>query len=384
MSILSKIKSLIPASSRSLHAMHHELGQMHGQMGQMWAEVGESRYMLYDVLARLNALEDIVPIKRSVEAMDNRHMVMLWELYRREGESLPDAKRRMLTGFDHASGNLRLYQLASAQLLAEFDAFCAAHDLRYWLVSGTLLGAVRHEGFIPWDDDLDVGMTRQDIERIIELVKDDERYEVTVRYDWYVNCRQVRFRYADTMVPCFVDLFYFDPVTKYDKESLVAREEEREALEADLRADETYADSWNADKQFVEEGTTEAEPVAAHFRRHVDTLYERGVLTSSLDEAEALIWAIDNVNSGVAHHSWYLIPKKAIFPLGRMAFEKDEVSVPADYDRCLRDIFGDYWDLPHTVGSYFDHLLGDALRDEQVQQRLKGLSDRYTRSVEES
>ncbi len=55
------------------------------------------------------------------------------------------------------------------EMLLEFDAFCKEHELRYSLDSGTLLGAVRHKGFIPWDDDLDVNMPRPDYERLLSI-----------------------------------------------------------------------------------------------------------------------------------------------------------------------------------------------------------------------
>ena len=56
-------------------------------------------------------------------------------------------------------------------LLVHFAAYCGAHNLRYYLYAGTLLGAVRHKGFIPWDDDIDVCMPRPDYERFYQLVK---------------------------------------------------------------------------------------------------------------------------------------------------------------------------------------------------------------------
>ena len=65
--------------------------------------------------------------------------------------------------------SLREMQQVYLQLLEEFDALCAANGLRYDLAGGSLLGAVRHEGFIPWDDDIDVCMPRPDYERLLEL-----------------------------------------------------------------------------------------------------------------------------------------------------------------------------------------------------------------------
>lgn len=66
-----------------------------------------------------------------------------------------------------ADGNLRLLQVANAAFLKEFDILCQKLEIKYWMDWGTLLGAVRHNGFIPWDDDLDIGMMRDDYNKLI-------------------------------------------------------------------------------------------------------------------------------------------------------------------------------------------------------------------------
>ncbi len=68
---------------------------------------------------------------------------------------------------------LRRVQLIGLEMLVEFDRLCRKHDLVYTLAFGTLLGAVRHRGFIPWDDDVDVLMPLEDYERFLELAPEE-------------------------------------------------------------------------------------------------------------------------------------------------------------------------------------------------------------------
>lgn len=63
---------------------------------------------------------------------------------------------------EYSQQNLRACQLKQLAILEEIDKICKRHKIEYWLDGGTLLGAVRHGGFIPWDDDIDIGMSLED------------------------------------------------------------------------------------------------------------------------------------------------------------------------------------------------------------------------------
>ena len=73
----------------------------------------------------------------------------------------------------YVANNLRACQLKQLSILEEMDRICQKHHLTYWLDGGTLLGAVRHGGFIPWDDDIDIGMPLADMQKFIEVAPDE-------------------------------------------------------------------------------------------------------------------------------------------------------------------------------------------------------------------
>lgn len=73
---------------------------------------------------------------------------------------------------------------AELEVLAQIDRICTKYNIQYFAEWGTLLGAVRHNGFIPWDDDIDIGMKRADYERFLEVAQKElpEGYKIN-------NCR---------------------------------------------------------------------------------------------------------------------------------------------------------------------------------------------------
>ena len=93
--------------------------------------------------------------------------------------------------------NLRDAQLIMLETLIEVDRVCKKHNIKYWLDSGTLLGAIRHKGFIPWDDDLDIAMTIEDYNKFCQLAPNElssnlelQIYELDKNYPY--DCAKIR------------------------------------------------------------------------------------------------------------------------------------------------------------------------------------------------
>ncbi len=134
---------------------------------------------------------------------------------------------------------LRQAQLVMLRMLKIIDYICRKHQLRYWLCSGTLLGAVRHQGFIPWDDDLDICMPREDYERFLQVASAEFPDELFLQtratdpnYHFLPLPCKVRDRKSYILAPgyedeksekgLFVDIF---PMDKYHKGLIVHRME---------------------------------------------------------------------------------------------------------------------------------------------------------------
>ena len=110
------------------------------------------------------------------------------------------------------------------ELLSIFIKVCEKYHLRYWLLGGSLLGAVRHEGIIPWDDDIDVGMPRYDYNRFLNLTEEFQEpfflqtpytdskyaYSYTKIRNSNTTCLIPMFEYQHFNQGVFIDIFPYD------------------------------------------------------------------------------------------------------------------------------------------------------------------------------
>ena len=124
---------------------------------------------------------------------------------------------------------LKHQQQVSMKILKYLIEICEEHDLTYFLYGGTLIGAVRHQGFIPWDDDIDVIMFREDFEKLNKILEKniDEKYrfmnclnEKTYYHTWgRLMLKNTLFKewWADQVdyIPnIYIDIFILDNIPK--------------------------------------------------------------------------------------------------------------------------------------------------------------------------
>ena len=224
--------------------------------------------------------------------------------------------------------SLRIMQLCNAELLHIFDKLCAKHNLRYWLDGGTLLGARRHKGFIPWDDDIDVMMPREDYDKVIPLMKDEmEKYGIVVRWGGYFDnmgyMQRLAFAYRTIETGIWMDIF---PADFCDSE-LPAAEMEY-AIKKNISLYQKYYSS-----------------------------YEKKCSVQQLAEKKKQIF--ENIPKG-KYRIWYGFPEielwnnlviddNILFPLKTANFEGYRLNVPANVDRYLSKTYGnDYMDYPRS------------------------------------
>lgn len=83
--------------------------------------------------------------------------------------------------------DVKLIQDAVFEVYISFDSICKKHDLKYYFIGGTVLGAVRHGGFIPWDDDMDITMPIIDYNRLIEILMEHNDFPFLINHYLFSN-----------------------------------------------------------------------------------------------------------------------------------------------------------------------------------------------------
>ncbi len=233
---------------------------------------------------------------------------------------------------------LRRAQMRMLEMLKFIDAFCKEHGIRYWLAGGTLLGAMRHGGYIPWDDDTDIAMPRQDAERFKHLM-----LELHPHPDFVLQCHETDSGYYG---------FWYvlrDLKSEYVQDSNLHRRRKYRGLQVDIFPMESHQNrllhrlASTLGYRLVER------PLLRSVYANVGYRYQ--LLTDCLFPAFRAIGRIsasDKMSLGPGCPWYYSIATRDIFPLRTAEFEGYPFPVPQDAATYLSIVYGDWCKVPDT------------------------------------
>lgn len=250
---------------------------------------------------------------------------------------------------------LRDIQLGELDILRKIKEICTEQNIGYFLFCGTLIGAVRHHGFIPWDDDVDVAMLRDDYERFIAYCREHEErllpfklYHYTTKKDYiypiarFVDTRyRVEYKdYKDYDLGLFVDLYPLDGCGN----SL----EDRNQVFKDVRGWIISLISLGA-RTNVQYNHGFLNYVAKSVVRFVAQIIGQNRLIRMIDQRAQK----NSVQSSQFVHCiiWDtfrapMIRKECVSSLVEVPFENDSFLIPQGYDEILKEEYGDYMQFP--------------------------------------
>ena len=250
---------------------------------------------------------------------------------------------------------LRKAQLKMVDILVVIDDICKKHNIQYFLAYGTLLGAVRHKGFIPWDDDCDICMLREDFERFIAIAQKELPNNLFLqnhKTDPYFPRTMTKVRMKNTLLVefdesenekyhqgIFVDVFIWDyhhplVMSILDKIKIV--------------------NVWKYKRKMYPKGSFKrvamqvvVAPAYLVYSTIMKLLAGVAVLVrknKKLNYVGQEIKACDGV----------FYDKNVIFPIKRdLVFEGKSFAVPNNWDSTLTQMYGDYMKLPKEEDRYW-------------------------------
>lgn len=251
--------------------------------------------------------------------------------------------------------DLRKAQLVMQDILDYVVEICDENNIFYWLEGGTLLGAVRHKGFIPWDDDIDICMMYDDYNKFLSIFKNNEKYTLLEKN----TEKDYEFPYAkvvSNLHTCeyngtihnkgiWIDIF---PMNFYDI-SCVDRLNEFGILKQERKLNKQKKLKTIKEKIMI-------------------TIRQRIIKSKILKLKKILSIEKNKGSKDIVQHDVNLITGKInrkyedIFPLKKIIFEGKKYNCPNNYDNYLKELYNDYMKIPkeserisHPSGKYTFH-----------------------------
>ncbi len=288
----------------------------------------------------------------------------------------------------YITGMMKRVWAAQFGVLEEIDKVCRRHNLKWFADCGTLLGAVRHGGFIPWDDDLDICMLRDDYEKFIQYAPSElpPSFYVATMHDRDVlylyisrvtNEHSITFsdeflnKYYDCYLPMGIDLFPLDYLIPNEKDEDERHDAARELFilsDYVTKKDEENPEYWKA-----------IEDVEKLLGIRFDRNHTFRQLLYEATEAMFKVWNSKNATEVALMPFWvknksHRYQMKSFRESVMVPFECGEIPVPIEYDNVLKVEYGDYMRLVKAGGIHeypFFEKMEDILIEEVSNYTLR-------------
>ena len=249
---------------------------------------------------------------------------------------------------------------------------CEENNIRFYLAYGTALGAVRHQGFIPWDDDIDIHMTRENYRRFAEVMQNQESnyrlLSVDTDEQYYmslpkvVDTRTIWYQHASRtdLMPLgvYVDVFVLDnvPMDEVERKKLFQRLDRYQRLWVYVQRKKTYS-GWGLRaifKRLIYFFAKRVNP--RYFAVKLDRLSQK-----YSDQETTLVGNLAFPQEGCANET---MPKTFFGDGVKHVFEEDDYLLPNNWDGYLHQYYGDYMTPPPENERVTRHLHTAYLKTE--------------------
>ena len=256
------------------------------------------------------------------------------------------------------------------KMLNSFHQFCEENNLTYYLAYGTLLGAVRHKGFIPWDDDIDIYMIRKDYEYVInnfnKKIKDETIGVISIKQNdkFYVPFAKIinnkTFVSEKVTEKCpigvWIDIFPLDNMSSKYKKALLLIKKVRFFKILNLIKVYTFKGRAKNFYEFLEKTICKLVKKIIFFIKNKDIITKIDKLSQKYNNEENskyIGYVAEFIGNNIMQKEWF---KERVL----LDFEGYKFWCPKEYDKVLKFCFGDYMKLPpenkrvhHSVEAYW-------------------------------
>lgn len=238
-----------------------------------------------------------------------------------------------------ATGEVREWQLELLELLKEFDQICRENNLQYWLDFGTLLGAIRHKGFIPWDDDIDVSMMKSDVDKLLPILNEKYKNSNIIVRERAMNCNNFQIRIRNKQYNLGMDIFQM-----YDYPS--------DSLNSDLQkklADKIWDTRSAFEKRFNSKKMTEGRVEQAI--KYMNDFHNKYFGNQSEPKNAILSRGLEFPYE----EDYIVMPYDEIFPLREVDFEGCKLYAPNKSEEYASHLWSRWQEIPKGVGGVYLH-----------------------------